>query len=117
MDREALVRGTPAPGGSGTLLADEGGGRHLATRHAIDSVVHEKDSDLLPAVGGVDDLRRADGRQIAVALIGNYDFVRAGSFDSGGHSGGAAVRGLHVAYVKIVVGKHRATHGTDKDGL
>ena len=94
-----------------------GGWRHLSASHAIDCVVHEKDSDLLASVGGMYDLRRADSRQVAVSLIGDDDFAGAGSFDCRGRSRRAAVRDLHVAYIKIVVGKHRASHRTHEDRL
>ena len=117
VQRETFVRRPPAPGRSCALLPDQGGWRHLSARHAVNSVVHEKDGDLLAAVGGMHDLGGADGRQVAVSLIGNDDLVRAGSFDSRGRSGRAAVRGLHIAYVKIVVGKHRTAHRTHEDRL
>ncbi len=117
MDREAFIRGAPAPGRRGALLPDQGGGGHLSARHAVDSVVHEKDCDLLTAVGGMHDFSGANGREIAVSLIGNDDFVGMGSLDSGGRSGRAAVRGLDIAYVEIIVGKYRATHWTHEDRL
>ncbi len=76
VQREAFIRRPPSPGRSRALLPDQGGGRHLSAGHAVDSVVHEKDSDLFAAVGGMHDLGGADGRQVAVSLIGNDDLVR-----------------------------------------
>src|SRR5208337_1781084 len=102
---------------SSALLPDHSGWRHLSTGHAVDSVIHEKDRDLLPAVGGMHDLGGADGCQIAVSLIGNDDLIRARSLYCRGRSWCTAVRNLHIAYVKIVVGKHRAAYRTHEDGL
>ena len=39
------------------------------------------------------------------------------ALDPGGDGGGASVRGLHVADVEVVVGKHGAADGADKDGI
>jgi hypothetical protein len=113
--REAFVGGTASPGRGGALLADEGGGRHLAAGHPVDCVVDEEDCDLFTAVGGVDDFGGADGSEVAVALIGDDDFVGAGSLDCGGR-GGAAVRHLDVANVEVIIGEHGAADGTDEDG-
>ena len=63
------------------------------------------------------DLGGADCRQVAVSLIGNDDLVRAGSLDSRGRSRRAAVRNLHIANIKIVVGKHRAADRTHENRL
>ena len=63
------------------------------------------------------DLGGADRRQVAVSLIGNHDLVGTGALQSGGRGGRAAVRDLHVAHVKIVVGEDRAAHRADEDGL
>ncbi len=58
------------------LLRLKRGGRHLPAGHAVDGVVHEDDGDLLPAVGGVDCLRGADGQQIPIPLVGDDDGLR-----------------------------------------
>ena len=63
------------------------------------------------------DLRRADGRQVAVSLIGDDNLVGTRPFDCRGRSRRAAVRDLHVAHIKIVVGKHRAAHRAHEDRL
>ena len=70
MHRESFVAGAPAPRRGGADLADQRGGRHLSARHAVDGVIDEEHRDVFPAIGGVNNLRRADGRQIAIALIG-----------------------------------------------
>ena len=115
VQREAFVDGTASPGRSGALLADQGRGRHLAAGHAVDGVVDEEDGDLFAAVGGVDDFGGADGGEIAVSLIGDDDAVGTGALDAGGRGGGAAVRDLHIAHVKIVIGENGAADGTDED--
>ena len=99
-------------------MADQGGGGHLTAGHAIDRVVDKDGGDLLAAVGGVNDLRGTDRRQVTVALIGEYQSVLAdGALDTGGNSGCAAVGSLvHIA-VEIVVGKHGAADRGHTDHL
>ena len=48
-------------------------GRHLAAGHAVDRVVDEHHGDRDAGLRGVDDLGEADGRQVAVALVGHDD--------------------------------------------
>jgi hypothetical protein len=62
----------------------------------------------------VDDLRRADRRQVAIALIADHDALRTAALHGRGHRRGAPVRHLHVAHVEIVVTEDRATHRTDE---
>ena len=63
------------------------------------------------------DFRRANGGQVAVALIGEHNVVRIGALDSRGHGGGAAMGGLHHIAGKVVVGHDRAAHRSYADGL
>ncbi len=63
------------------------------------------------------DFRSSDRRQVSVSLIGNHDLVGTGPLQSGGGSRSAAVRDLHVAYVKIIVSKYRAPYRTYEDSL
>ncbi len=75
-DRIAVVADV-APFGRGRgALPRQGGRRHLAAGHAVGGVVDEDHRHRLAAVGGVDDLAGADGRQIAVPLIGEDDSGR-----------------------------------------
>src|SRR5205807_6416902 len=106
-----------APGRRRAALADQGGGRHLPTRHAVDCVIDEEDADLLTAIGGMNDLSGADRRQVAVALIGNHDLVRAGALQSSSGRGSTPVRHLNVPHIEVVVRKYRAADGTDENGL
>ena len=65
----------------------------------------------------MDDLGGADGRQVAVALIGEHRLGGMGALDAGGHSGSTAVGSLlHIA-VEILVGKDGAADGAHTDGL
>src|ERR1039458_8889201 len=102
--------------GGGGLLAKRRSGGHLAAGHAVDTVVDEDYGDGLAAVGGVNDLRGADGRQIAIALVADYDGIRAAALHSRRHGGRASVRHLDVADVEIVISKYRAAHRADQHG-
>ncbi len=75
IDRMALCIRITTKGRGGRYLPDQGGGRHLAGCHAVNGVVGKKHADFFPAGCGVNDFGRADGRQIAVALIGEDDLV------------------------------------------
>ena len=103
-------------GRGGALLAEERGGSSLAAGHAVNRVVDENHGNVLTAIGGVQNLRRADGREISVALVANDNAFGAAAPDGRGHSGRAPVRRLHVARVEVVVREDRAAHGTDHDG-
>ena len=59
----------------------------------------------------------ADGGQVAVALIGKDEIIRAGPFDAGGHGRGPAVGGLADIHVKIIIHEDRAAHRGGADGL
>ena len=64
----------------------------------------------------MDGFRRADGGQIAVALIGKDDvFLGIGALETGGHSRSAAVRRLDHIAVKVVIGHDRAADGRHAD--
>jgi len=115
VERVAFVGRPASPGRGGALFSDHGGGRHLAAGHAVDSVVHEKDSDVFAAVGGVHDFGGADGCEIAVSLIGDDDSSGTGAFDGGCRGRGATVSDLDVTHVKVVIRKDRAADGTDED--
>jgi hypothetical protein len=106
----------PAIWRSGALLAERGGGSHLAAGHSVDAVVDEDDGDGFAAVGGVDDFGGPDGRQIAIALVGDDNAFRTAALDGGRHGGGAAVRRLDVADIEIVVREYRAADRADQHG-
>ena len=65
----------------------------------------------------MDDLRGADGGQVAVALIGEHGLVGVGALDAGGHGGGTAMGGLQHVAAEIVIGEYGAAHGADADGV
>ena len=71
---------------------------------------------LLAAIGRVQDLRRADRRQVAVALVADDDAAGQRALDAGGHRRGASMRDLHVADIEVVVRKHRAADRAHQDG-
>ncbi len=100
----------------GGFGADQSCGRKLAAGHPINRVVNEEDRDILAAIGRVQNLRRTDGRQIAVALIAEHDALGASPLHRRRDSGRAPVRGLHVADVEIIIREHRTSHWTHQDG-
>ena len=61
------------------------------------------------------DFRRADGGQVAVALVGEDDLVRLSAFQPRRHGGRASVRGLHRVDLEIMIHQHRAADRRDQD--
>ena len=113
-DGAAFVAGhVAAAGAGGGLLAQQGGGGHLAAGHAVDGVVDEDAGDELAAVGRVDGLGQTDGAHVAVALIGEDNAFGAGA---GGHGAGTAVGGFEAVHVEVVVSEGGAAHGGHQDG-
>ena len=111
VDRVAvLVRRAPERRGGG-LVAERRRRRHLPARHAVNRVIDENRRDRFAAVGGMQNLGRADGRQIAVALIRNDDRIGARALQPRRRRGRPPVRHLHVAGVEVVIQEHRAAHG------
>ena len=72
---------------------------------------------ILAAQRRVHDLGHADGGQVAVALVGEDNLIGLDALDAGGHGRGAAMRRLDEIDLKVVVGKHRAAHRRDADGV
>ena len=64
----------------------------------------------------MDNLRRADGGQIPVALIGEDGLVRVGALHRGRHRRSPAVGGLNGVKGEIVPGEDGAAHRADADG-
>ena len=60
------------------LLAEQRRGSSLAAGHAVDGVVDEDRRDVFAAIGSVQNLRRTDGRQVAVALVADHECCRGG---------------------------------------
>ncbi|CAN4026232.1 hypoxanthine phosphoribosyltransferase, partial [Dysosmobacter welbionis] len=111
-----LLPGAALLAGSG-LLADQSGGGHLTAGHAVDGIVDKDGRELLAPHGGVDDLRRADGGQVTVALVGEHRLMGMGALDAGSYGRRPAVGGLlHVA-VEILVREDGAAHGAHADGV
>ena len=93
------------------------GRRHLSAGHAVVGIVDEDHRDVLTARRGMYDLAHADGSQVAVALIGEDDAVRQDALDAGRHGRCASVRRFDKIGIEVVVGKHRAAHRRNADGL
>ena len=74
---------------------------HLAAGHAVNGIVDENHGDIFPACRGMDRLRRADGGQVAVALVGKDDILRAGPLDAGCDGRRSAVGSLDAVAGKI----------------
>ena len=116
-DGIAVDGGIPAVLAGSRLLPDEGRGRHLSARHAVNAVVDENDGDVFAARRRMDGFRHADGREVAVPLVDEHQPVGKASFDARRDGGSPAVGGfLHIA-VEIIVGEHRAPDGGDADRL
>ena len=117
VQRIAFV-GRAAPPGSGrALLSQQGGRRHLSAGHAVDGVVHEDDRNVLATIGRVQNLRRADGRQIPIALVADDDALRTAPLHAGGHGRRTPMRGRDIAHVEVVVGEDAAAHRANQDGF
>ena len=116
-DRVAFVVEIPAVGAGGGGLPQHGGGGHLAPGHAVNGIVDEDDGDPLSPVGTVQAFGNADRGQVAVALIGEYEIIRAGPFDAGGHRRGPAMGGFTDVHVKIIIHEDRAADRGGADGL
>lgn len=90
---------------------------HLASGHAIDSVVDKNGGDLFSTVGGMDDLSRSDGSEITITLVGKDGFVRMHPFDAGGDGWSSSVGRFNHIDIEIVVTENGAanrctTYGT-----
>ena len=112
--RIAFISGVAAVGRGRALLPQQRGGRGLPAGHAVDGVVYKNHGDVLAAIGRMQNLRRADGGEIAVALIADHDAVRPAALGRRCHRGRAPVRGLDVAHIEVVVSKDRAAHWADR---
>jgi hypothetical protein len=95
-------------GRGGRPLAHERGGSHLSAGHSVDRVVDEHHADRDAELCGMDDLRQADRRQIAVALIADHDRFGICQLVSERHGGRAPVGRLRVAGIEVVEQKNRA---------
>src|SRR6185369_1120096 len=82
---------------------------------AIDRVVDEDHGDRNAELRRADDLRETDRRQVTVALITDHDRFRVRRFVTDGDRRSAAVRGLRVADVEVVIEKDAATDRRDGD--
>ena len=116
-DRGTLNVALASVGGGRRHLTGNGRRRHLTARHAVNAVVDEDHRDVFAARRRVNGFRRADRREVAVALIGEDDRVGMGALDAGRDCRSSAMRRFdHVAF-KIVVGKDGASDRRDADGV
>src|SRR5579864_6473293 len=92
----------------GGLLTERSGGRHLAAGHPVNRIVQKKYSDGLATIGSMQNLRRSDGRQVAVSLVTENHSVRQRALDRGRNSRCAPMCHLHVADIEVIVGEYRA---------
>ena len=117
LDRRAGPLLVAAVGAGCGFLAYERRRGHLTAGHAVDGIVYEDDGELFTPVSGVDYLVRADGGEVAVALVGEHAGVGVDSLDAGGDGGSPAVRGLvHIA-VEVVIRKDGAADRRDADDV
>ena len=89
----------------------------LTAGHAVDRVVDEDRRDLLAAVRRVHDLRRADRREVAVALIGEDVLIRMHALEARRNRRRSAVRRFVHIDVHVVVKEDRAADGCDARAL
>ena len=106
-----------AVGGRRGLHAQQGSRSHLAARHAVDGVVDVDRHDILAARRRMDRLRRTDGRQVAVALIGEDQIAGMQPFDGRSDGQRASVRRFDPVDVDVVVCEYGAAHGRNAHGL
>ena len=106
-----------AVGAGGGLHAHEGGRCHLSACHAIDGVVDEDHGDVLATVEGMDGLACADASHVAVALIGEDEFVRPEAFDGRGTGRCTSVAGFNPIDIDVAIGEHGTADGADGDGV
>ena len=97
-----------AVGRSGGLHAEHGGRGHLAAGHAVDAVVDEDDGEVLAAVGSGHRLGQADSGEVAVALVGEHQRLRAAALEGAGDGAGPAMRGRDGVEIKIGNGQAAA---------
>ena len=116
VQRIAFIQRIAAVRSRRALLTEQRGRRVLPAGHAVNGVVDENHGDVFAAIGGVQNFRRTDCRQVAVALVADDDALRPAAPTAGGDRGCAPVRGLHVAYIEVVVRKYGAAHRADEDG-
>ena len=99
------------------LHTQQGSRGHLAARHAVNGVVDIDRHDVLAACGRVDRLCRADGRQVAVALVGEDQIAGIEPLHGRSYGQGASVGGLDPVDVDIIVCEYGAAHGRNAYGL
>lgn len=89
----------------------------MASCHAINGIVYKNRRNVLAPVGGVDDFCCANRCQIAVALVGEHEFVQADPFYDCTHSGNSTVGGLDCITVEEFVNKHGTVYGRNCNGI
>ena len=95
----------------GSLHTHQCGGSHLSSRHTIDGIIDEDDSDVLPTVQGMNGLTGSDTGKVTVTLISKHETVGPQALDSGSHSRGTSMGSLLPVDVQIIIGKHGTAHG------
>ena len=98
-------------------LSDQRRRGHLSTRHAVDRVVDEDDRHVLAAARAGHRLAQSDGREVAIALIGEDHVVGKRALHARRDRGSAAVRRLDHVAGEVVVRHHGAADRRDADGL
>src|SRR5262249_50927528 len=70
----------------------------------------------LAAIGRMQNLGRADGRQVAIALVIDDDAAWQAPLDSGRDRRSASVRSLNAACTEVIVGEDGAAYRADQNG-
>ena len=89
----------------------------MSAGHAVYCVVDEYHCYVFGAVGGVNGFAGANSSHVAVALVGEYEFVGLQALDGGCHSRCATVCSLNHVDVDVVVGKHGTAHRCNAYGI
>ena len=63
----------------------------------------------------LNDIIAANSGEIAVALVAYDNAVRQHALYAGGHGRGAAVSGLNISHLEIIIGENAAPDGTDQN--
>ena len=85
-------------------------GSHLAARHSVDRVVNEDNGDILTSGSRMNGLTGTDRREVAVALVCEYDILGLCALYAGRNRLSASVRGLYHITCEIIITEYRASY-------
>ena len=93
-----------------------GSGRHLAAGHALNCVDDEDNGDVFASCSGMNGFAHTDGSEVAVALVGEYDFAGIGTFNAGCNSRSSAVCGFDHINGEVIISHNGTANGSNTNG-